>query len=1061
MSSGFLSLTFPSVQENDLLVRSTKKIKNSQEIPRSTATEEVMTDINAQNLSYKDKLLLNGIEGNVDENLSFDAMPDYLEEDSDFDDDPEDPAPIVLFSREDKRRMREPWKKALIIKTFDKTEDLDKVINGGPWFVGAYYLTIRPWEPNFRPEDATFSHTVAWAQLPGLPSEYYDHCSLHKIGNTVGALLRVDAHTAHHTRGQYARICVRVDLDKPLVKTVRLGKIRQKVAYEGIRGLCFSCGRIGHRKSECTFKTTPPSMICDMDTGSKNFQSINEAPSSGDLNSDTLAKSNTSTPAMATLSGKEGSSSTQHIVIPPQGQLNHPDEYGPWLIVDRRKKRSSQKPAMESKSTVEKKTTKGNRDHGEPNHRSGPSNQSVHNGSYAFKANGKVAGALNAKSQFKAVNATVQSKTVVGTRNDKLNPNFLASSSEAKSSQISEEGDAKDSRHINQSKAQLSLGPNAVILEQTSTGSQSPTAQNSSPLEIRSQLWEELRIVSKHFTGPWLVIGDFNDVVDSTEKFGGNPICQNRVKAYTDCMNDCNLLDLGYSGGRFTWVNMRDNSQIIRERIDRAWANPDWRLQFPEANVLHLPRVCSDHNPILLDLEHSGSKSGERPFRLEKFWIDHPDFKDLISPVWSSITSSTTQCVANTKSVCKTWSRNTFGHIFDKKRELNTRLNGIQKALSIKPSTFLSSLEKELSKEYANILKFEEDLWFMKSRTNWVVDGDRNSKFFHLSTIKHRNHNRIHCLRISTDEWVSDQREISNLIVHYFRDLFTSSLAHSYHDSFSLIGGLSSNTMASYVDDDIPSDKEIHDALFSLKPFKAPGPDGLHPMFFQRMWPVVAEILCSDIKNAFCLSSIPEGWNDCLISLIPKINNPETVQQFRPIGLCNTTYKIISKILVNRIKPILESLISPCQASFVPGRKGTDNILILQELVHSFSNKRGKVGDVIVKLDLEKAYDRLEWSFIREALVYFQFPHRVIDLIMSCISTSHITILVNGGKTEKLTPSRGIRQGDPLSPYLFILCMEFLSIKISGDMARGLWKGSKAESSQFFLRSFGSKDQYR
>ncbi|GLT83293.1 hypothetical protein SLE2022_015900 [Rubroshorea leprosula] len=221
-----------------------------------------------------------------------------------------------------------------------------------------------------------------------------------------------------------------------------------------------------------------------MDTGFKNFQSINEAPSSGDLNTDTLAKSNTSTPAMATSSGKEGSSSTHHIVIPPQGQLNQPDEYGPWLIVDRRKKRSSQKPAMESKSTVEKKTTKGNRDHGEPNHRSGPSNQSVHKGSYAFKANGKVAGALNAKSQFKAVNATVQSKTVVGTRNDKLNPNFLASSSEAKSSQISEEGDAKDFRNTSQSKVQLSLGPNAVILEQTSTGSQSPTAQNSSPLEV-------------------------------------------------------------------------------------------------------------------------------------------------------------------------------------------------------------------------------------------------------------------------------------------------------------------------------------------------------------------------------------------------------------------------------------------------------------------------------------------------------------------------------------------------------------------------------------------------
>ncbi|GLT27442.1 hypothetical protein SLA2020_024390 [Shorea laevis] len=188
-------------------------------------------------------------------------------------------------------------------------------------------------------------------------------------------------------------------------------------------------------------------------------------------------------------------------------------------------------------------------------------------------------------------------------------------------------------------------------------------------------------------------------------------------------------------------------------------------------------------------------------------------------------------------------------------------------------------------------------------------------------------------------------------------------------------------------------------------------------------------------------------WNNCLISLIPKIKNPETVKQFRPIGLCNTSYKIISKILVNRIKPFLDSLISPCQASFVPGRKGIDNVIILQELVYSFSKKKGRKGDMIIKLDLEKAYDCLEWSFIREALVFFNFPAKTISLIMSCISSTNISILVNGDKTEPFSPSRGIRQGDPLSPYIFILCLEFLSIKISADMAFGLWKGSKAGKS--------------
>ncbi|GLT37318.1 hypothetical protein SLA2020_116430 [Shorea laevis] len=119
-------------------------------------------------------------------------------------------------------------------------------------------------------------------------------------------------------------------------------------------------------------------------------------------------------------------------------------------------------------------------------------------------------------------------------------------------------------------------------------------------LDICLQLWNELREVSKHFSGPWLVIGDFNDVVDQTEKFGGALINQYRVQNYTDCMSDCNLMDIGYSGGRFTWVNIKENNQIIRERIDRAWANPDRRLQFPNTILSHLPRISSDHNLLLL-----------------------------------------------------------------------------------------------------------------------------------------------------------------------------------------------------------------------------------------------------------------------------------------------------------------------------------------------------------------------------------------------------------------------------------------------------------------------------
>ena len=111
-----------------------------------------------------------------------------------------------------------------------------------------------------------------------------------------------------------------------------------------------------------------------------------------------------------------------------------------------------------------------------------------------------------------------------------------------------------------------------------------------------------------------------------------------------------------------------------------------------------------------------------------------------------------------------------------------------------------------------------------------------------------------------------------------------------------------------------------------------------------------------------------EKLNQTRIVLIPKIQGPETLGSYRPISLCNTTYKIVTKIIVARLRPFLGNLISPLQSAFVPGRKGVDNAIIVQELVHTISKKKGKVGFMAIKIDLEKAYDKLEWSFIRRML---------------------------------------------------------------------------------------------
>uniref|UniRef100_A0A2N9HM73 RNase H type-1 domain-containing protein n=1 Tax=Fagus sylvatica TaxID=28930 RepID=A0A2N9HM73_FAGSY len=192
--------------------------------------------------------------------------------------------------------------------------------------------------------------------------------------------------------------------------------------------------------------------------------------------------------------------------------------------------------------------------------------------------------------------------------------------------------------------------------------------------------------------------------------------------------------------------------------------------------------------------------------------------------------------------------------------------------------------------------------------------------------------------------------------------------------------------------------EEIKSSLWSLKPFKAPGPDGLHPGFFQRCWHIISDSVVKEVSHIFNCGRMPHYLNRTLISLIPKCPGPESLTQFRPISLCNTVYKIVTKAIVARIRPLLSNLISPFQAAFVPGRR---------------------------------AYDRLEWSFIREVLLFFHFPNHLISLIMDCVSSSTISILFNGGRMEEFSPSRGIRQGDPIIPlFVHLVKLTFPSPRV-------------------------------
>lgn len=207
---------------------------------------------------------------------------------------------------------------------------------------------------------------------------------------------------------------------------------------------------------------------------------------------------------------------------------------------------------------------------------------------------------------------------------------------------------------------------------------------------------------------------------------------------------------------------------------------------------------------------------------------------------------------------------------------------------------------------------------------------------------------------------------------------------------------------------------------------KALGPDGMSAIFYQTYWNTVDRDVVATVQSYFRNGHMLRDLNHTFISLIPKKQDTNKVEHFRPISLCNVLYKVISKILANCLRPYLQKLISPHQAAFITGRNIAENVMLTQEIMHSLNKKAGRSGSMSIKLDMAKEYDRLECPFVEAVLKNMEFSESFNNLIMGCIRTTKFSVLINGGPMGNFAPSRGIRQGDPLSPLIFILCLEVL-----------------------------------
>ncbi|CAA7012943.1 unnamed protein product [Microthlaspi erraticum] len=506
----------------------------------------------------------------------------------------------------------------------------------------------------------------------------------------------------------------------------------------------------------------------------------------------------------------------------------------------------------------------------------------------------------------------------------------------------------------------------------------------------RKRMWEYLTDLAIIRDSPWFLTGDFNDLIDNSEKEGG-PM-----------------------------------------RAEGTFG--DFRTFLSEGD-------CSDHRPIVSFFDPKKKKS-KGLFRYDRRLKDNEEVTKLVAETWSERADNTVnQKIDSCRKAIVLW---------NKKQQQNSqkRLEELKKGIDEEMSssnpneTRLLKLNEDLKTSYAA----EKSYWKQRSRQLWLKLGDNNTSYFHAVARSRFAMNKFSVLEDDNENVIYEEDQMIKVISNYFQTLFTSkpvpaNLKRQIIEA--AIEPVISDEMNQLLISD-PSEQEIKEAMFSIHPDKAPGPDGFSASFFQTNWSVVGPDIITEVQTFFTSGIMPRSSNDTHIRLIPKILAPKRVADYRPIALCNVCYKVISKLLSRRLQPLLELIISETQSAFVPKRAISDNVLITHEVLHYLKVSKAKVScSMAVKTDMSKAYDRLEWDFIELVMRRFGFHEKWIDRVLSCITIVSYSILFNGTPRGKIVPSRGIRQGDPLSPYLFIICSEILSGLCRKAQASGKLEGLK------------------
>ncbi|XP_024636247.1 uncharacterized protein [Medicago truncatula] len=551
----------------------------------------------------------------------------------------------------------------------------------------------------------------------------------------------------------------------------------------------------------------------------------------------------------------------------------------------------------------------------------------------------------------------------------------------------------------------------------------------------RRVLWNELSNLQNQFNLPWCYIGDFNAILEASEHRGRLDPARIPMSDFQDWSSNNDLLHLPTRGAWFTWNNGRGGRAHIERRLDRTICNQLWLNFCSTMSCSTLTKLSSDHFPLLLEFQYNECNFKSH-FKFMKMWSLKDDCRSLIANSWNANVIGCPMFVLNKKlkilkENLKVWNKNCFGNVQTMVRDAEKKVNVIQTKIQNDGHTeSLLSQEKKAQADMEGALKIQDWFWQEKAKVNWHTDGDRNTAYFHRATKIKNATKLISSLRIH-DQVTTNQQQISDHIVQYFNNLFCANSAVLQDPLLveEVIPNLvtdSINTMLTM----LPSQLEIKNAVFDLNKEGASGPDGFGAFFYQTYWDIVSIDVTNAVLEFFTKSWLLPNFNANTLILIPKNPNADTVDQYRPIAMANFKFKIISKIIADRLAKILPGIISEEQRGFIQGRNIKDCICLASE-ASNLLNKKSYGGNLALKIDISKAFDTMDWKFLLKVLKCFGFNDTFCTWIDVILKSATLSISINGKLHGYFHCDRGVRQGDPLSPLLFCIAEDVLSRSIS------------------------------